>query len=380
MRAWRGLVALLAGLAACAGCAAPGTGASPFIPATVWQTLARNDLRAIRDHLVSVHPGALDAQNPGFREQVETGYRQSLERVVQVDSQEAALATVRRYVAGFSDGQLAYADPVRDEQPRMQGMNGFELRDGVLWVRVGVFHLRPGDLDGWHQLLNRLRAIDDAEFIVFDTRGHAGGDSALGRELFEAATGGLVFDTQGLERLPRTTAAWRVSGAAVAAAREVLEQRLQRFGPAHPATREQRELLQRLQAALHDGQPWVEQDAGPRLDRDETTRRGGHLRRFKGRMAVLTDGDCAGACLDFVDAVKRVPGSVHTGQTTRADSLYADTTDLPLPSGHTLAVPLKIWRNPLRGPHQAWGPDLPIDLGQLDEHSIRVRTVQALIR
>ena len=74
--------------------------------------------------------------------------------------------------------------------------------------------------------------------------------------------------------------------------------------------------------ALRGGQPWVEQDAGPRLDRDETTRRGGHLRRFKGRMAVLTDGDCAGACLDFVDAVKRVPGSVHTGQTTRAHPLY----------------------------------------------------------
>jgi len=67
------------------------------------------------------------------------------------------------------------------------------------------------------------------------------------------------------------------------------------------------------------GQQWYEQWEGPkegyRLDRDEIIRRHGKLRRFSGKVVLVTDTQCASACLDFADLIRLVPGAVHVGKT-----------------------------------------------------------------
>ena len=84
-------------------------------------------------------------------------------------------------------------------------------------------------------------------------------------------------------------------------------------------------------------------------DRPGRRRRGGHLKRFDGPIALLTRSNCASSCLDFADLVLSVPGAVHLGQETSSDTLYIDVAFVTLPSGNGFMMPLKVWRNRLRG-------------------------------
>jgi len=102
------------------------------------------------------------------------------------------------------------------------------------------------------------------------------------------------------------------------------------------------------------------------MTREELARRHAKLRRFHGPVAVLTDDACASACLDFVDLVRVVPGALHLGATTSADSLYIDVGVVRAPSGNRLFMPLKVWRNRLRGNNEPYVPDVAFD-GELDD-------------
>jgi len=43
---------------------------------------------------------------------------------------------------------------------------------------------------------------------------------------------------------------------------------------------------------------------------------------FNGKIILVTEEHCVSSCLDFVEFVKAIPGVVHVGQTTDADTAY----------------------------------------------------------
>lgn len=259
------------------------------------------------------------------------------------------------------------------------GENSYTLEDAVLWIRAGNFSPSAEQMQALEAMLKKLAKVSGHHAIVFDARGNGGGNSGVGWRIFEAATGGLKYDETALDMLPQTHALWRVSRPALARVEEAMADQREVYGADSDEAAESVQRVDAYRKALRDGRNWVRQEGGPLLTRAEMTRRGAHLQRFDGAVLLLTDSRCVSACLDFADLIEMVPGSVHVGQTTGADAVYIDGgARVRLPSGNKLVLPLKVWRNRLRGNNQPYVPDVAIDLDGLDDVEIHRRTLDAI--
>jgi hypothetical protein len=256
--------------------------------------------------------------------------------------------------------------------------NGFEFNNGVLWIHAANFDLDPQDARELESMLVALHELKGIKTIVFDARGNRGGDSGVGDRIIEAAAGTLEFDLEGIDQLPRTYAQWRVSNLAITNAAEGISRKVALYGSESQQAKYFQLLYQNLMNASQVGQQWVEQPGGNLVNRLEVAKRHGHLSRFQGKVALITDMNCASACLDFADYVRLVPGAVHFGEITSADSVYIESPQVKLPSGNNFAIPLKVWRNRIRGNNEALVPDVPIDLASLEESMLATRVLSAL--
>jgi len=258
--------------------------------------------------------------------------------------------------------------------------NSYARLGDVLWVRAANFNLQPGteQVKKLEEMLAGLSNQTGFNIIVFDVRGNSGGDSSIGSRIFNAATGGIEFDQIDMERLPQTHAQWRVSDLLLSTARQRASLESALYGTDSTQAREAALFLESVVAAKAEGRTWVEQKGGYRLTRGEIAARHGKLRGFGGTIAVVTDSGCASACLDFADLVKQVPGSLHLGSTTGSDTVYMDMGGVELPSGNHLRIPLKVWRNRLRGNNEAYVPDINFSLDMGDDAAVQSAVLTAL--
>ncbi len=258
--------------------------------------------------------------------------------------------------------------------------NDYALQDGVLWIHAGNFQPDREAAQQIDKMLEELPRLEGVRTIVFDSRGNGGGNSEIGTRFFDAATGGLAMDAADESAVPHSFAQWRVSDAAI----EGMDFRLQRIGAAQGKDSEDykwvAELRERIVKAKAEGQSWVEQPGDARLSRADIVARHGKLRRFSGKLVLVTDEHCASACLDFADLVRSVPGAIHMGQATSADTLYMDIGRVAMPSGNKLIMPLKVWRNRLRGNNEALQPDVPLQVDIRDDDAVRKAVLAALAR
>ena len=78
---------------------------------------------------------------------------------------------------------------------------------------------------------------------------------------------------------------------------------------------------------------------------------------------MLTDEDCASACLDAVDVLTAM-GATQVGRETSADTLYMEIRDEETPDGARIRVPMKVYRGRPRGsgvpavPKHEWTGDM----------------------
>lgn len=260
--------------------------------------------------------------------------------------------------------------------------NGFTFSDGVLWIRAANFHLNADGARALDAMLGEIRRLKNVRVIVFDARGNGGGDSSVGGRIFMAATGGIEYDHHGVEKLPRVYAQWRVSDVSVTTAADHIQRAKSVYGQRSPRVDRALAFWEGLRRARSARQSWYEQWEGPewgyRVDRDEIIRRHGKLKGFSGRVILVTDSHCASACLDFADTVRLVPGAVHVGKTTGADSVYIDTGSVVMPSGNRLWMPLKVWRNRLRGNNEPLVPDVTLDCDMSDDACVQRKTLALL--
>jgi hypothetical protein len=257
--------------------------------------------------------------------------------------------------------------------------NGFERIGKALWIRAANFAPDPQQMEALEVLLDQIRKERGHRAIVFDARGNGGGNSGVGWRIFEAATGGLEYDENDLDRLPQTHALWRVSAPAIARMTDAVARSREVYGESSEEYLHGLARVQAMRTALTEGRDWVRQDDGPRLDRAEMEARKARLKHFDGRIALLVDHRCVSACLDFADLIAQVPGSLRLGETTGADAVYIDGgARVELPGGNRLFLPLKVWRNRLRGHNEPYTPDLPIDLDAIDEAELRKQVLRAV--
>lgn len=78
-----------------------------------WQRLATEDIGAVHEALAAAHPGAIDPENPGFRDWLDAGPAKAMADVPRIRSYDDMLSVVRLYTAGFHDGHLGYSDDTR---------------------------------------------------------------------------------------------------------------------------------------------------------------------------------------------------------------------------------------------------------------------------
>lgn len=274
----------------------------------------------------------------------------------------SALGRTREYALAWSmsnDGLNGLYPP-----PPAQGIE--RLASGTYWVHASDF--MPSGQIGLDALLDRLGALGDAEAVVLDTRGNGGGNSVIGYRLVRALL---------KERTPASPAGlvayWRVSPVA----RRALEENKARVesleGPAGLTTKLLVRLLEDLDTAARNGEPFFKQVAPTD---DEELPRGA---AFRGKLVLVTDAHCSSSCLNFADLVLRVPNAVHVGASTGADTRYIDIAVEPLPSGAKLALPLKVWRHRPRGDNQPLHPRFPFDGDITDTAAVRAWVEQAVL-
>lgn len=125
------------------------------------------------------------------------------------------------------------------------------------------------------------------------------------------------------------------------------------FGKEHPATQGVTSNYLGVQEALMRGETlWGRYEESP-LSK-------GALSPFSGKIVVLIDRCCGSSCLNFIDLLKVVELDVHfVGETTGADSVYMELKKVSLPSGKgRLGLPIKVYRNRLRGHNVPHAPDV----------------------
>lgn len=232
-----------------------------------------------------------------------------------------------------------------------------EIKPGTYWVRLPQFQPNDAQVKQLNEVAARMPALRHAELIVFDTRGNSGGNSVWGRRVLAGLVGEEYLQQQIRDQ---DYAEWRASAGNLAYIRDGLLPRLTRqYGAGHQDLAVWESLQRRMQHAIAQGRPFVRQDE------DAPAQPGKALAApvaplSKARIALVTQSGCASACLDFADYALALPGTVHLGETTGADTVYMDVRPLALPSGlGRFSMAQKVYRGRARAHNAAYVPHIP---------------------
>lgn len=232
---------------------------------------------------------------------------------------------------------------------------GFEMKEkGLLWIRASDFSISNASSQKMEKVLNDLVLIDQAKAIVFDTRGNQGGDSAIGDRILRA-----IFGSKYVDDLRRSNqqeyAEWRVSDFAIQALKERDVWFASSLGQESQEFRMNTRLLGLMRDAKKKKIKWVRQPD----DIKETF----YVKKapLQSKVFLITDERCTSACLDFVDVIKKIPDVQHIGQPTSGDTNYIDVGTADVDGGFKIWVPLKVWRNRVRGSNMFYVPNVEVE-------------------
>ncbi|MDR6609572.1 S41 family peptidase [Pseudomonas synxantha] len=232
-----------------------------------------------------------------------------------------------------------------------------DLGGGRYWIHASNFMPSAAENASLDKMLDVIKSLDDAKLVVLDTRGNRGGNSLVGAEILFALLGSKLVKS--LDEPSRAYAMWRVSPFALSTLNKALTAMESDYGKNSEAYEFVFSLTRSMELALHEKKDWLRQPSTSSVDQEGA--RGVNAQGFKGKLALVTDSFCASACLDFADVVLAVPGVVHLGLPTSADTLYIDIGAQTLPSGAEFWLPLKVWRGRTRGNNQSYDPQFVFD-------------------
>ena len=182
--------------------------------------------------------------------------------------------------------------------------------------------------------IERAPSWRDRDPIVFDVRTNGGGSSAWGHQLLRALYGKDFVAARLNPLFTKQYVEWRVSPGNLEHVRTFATAiRASGAGPA--AEKDLQSFVARFGRALAEGKSLWRDRGDDEETRPAPTRAPANpANPVAGRVFLLTDTRCASACLDFADMVRAMPGAVHVGRTTSADSVYMELRDVGfLPSG-----------------------------------------------
>ncbi|MBS0418381.1 MAG: hypothetical protein JSR66_11760 [Proteobacteria bacterium] len=259
------------------------------------------------------------------------------------------------------------AQDLREAQGRVEPPLAVRQIDDVWFVSLPSFNWWGAGAAQMQAMVGEIKrqaaTLHSASRVVVDVRGNTGGNSQWARRVAAALWSDAAVSaiTASFDQ----TVDWRASTQNAQLTR-VLAARSAAAGLAEDA-RDRTRIAARMDAAKASGKTLFT-DADPPesqgLPSDYTS-------PFRGKVFFLTDMRCASACLDFADVVTRMPGVIHVGQPTSADTLYIDNVEMALPSGNArLSYSLKVYRHRLRGSNQWYTPQVVWPGGRMTDAAV----------
>ena len=264
--------------------------------------------------------------------------------------------------------RLAYLGRWNEANPKVSKRSSItEVAPNTWWIHLPQFQPGPDEEAELKALIARTATLRHATLLIFDMRGNSGGNSQWGDDVLEGLYGAPYLAYLERKQPNRAFAEYRVSRGNLDYNESGLAVLTRQFGAESSAAKNQADLVARMRTALAAGTPFLRQTPA----RPEPLRAAKAPLALTGARAVLvTDSGCVSSCLDFADAVRRLPGMRHLGQTTNADTLFMEIRQVDLPSKlGALVLAQKVYRHRLRGHNEPLVPHLEYDgpIGDTDK-------------
>lgn len=247
--------------------------------------------------------------------------------------------------------------------PRLQ--LGTRQVSGVWFISIPSFNWtgdRVAEMRGFvDSLEQQASTLHDARHVLIDLRGNRGGSSAWGEDVASALWG--RDHVRAVASSFDSTVDWRVSERNARAVQSDAAS-FRASGQPDSAT-EFSGVADRMVAIAGTGVTLLpEHSPGTPLSAPFPS-------PFRHTVYVLTDPNCASACLNFMDLLRRFPGVVQVGQPTSADTTYNELAYAPLPSGRaTLAYAMKVYRNGTRRNNEWYDPAIAWPGGAMTDEAV----------
>jgi hypothetical protein len=274
---------------------------------------------------------------------------------------------------------LSAARPIRRRAEQSQ-LRPFGERGA--WLELASFSAQGDQSDRLHELLAGLETLRALETLVVDVRGNGGGSSHW-TEVFVRRLYGDDFWRWTRQRWQTQKSAprvdYRASNGNLEYFREAEPVILQQAGADSSFYRHFRDLVSGMAAAIDAGEDFY--SSVPDAEEfSEEVPEAAPVPEFGGRVVLLTDSLCASACLDFADQVLALPGVVHVGHPTSADTQYMEVRSVPLPSSAgSLVFATKIYRGRYRPVNGYYSPE-HLYLGDINDTEAVAAWIEGLLQ
>ncbi|NRD72873.1 hypothetical protein HQQ94_06395 [Shewanella sp. VB17] len=233
------------------------------------------------------------------------------------------------------------------------------------WLTLPTFNTNAVESTALKDIIEQIKQLRNSEMIVLDVRGNGGGNSQWGVDIAQA-----IYGKQYIEELSTLTpdnsyALWRVSPDNLANLSSIQDSLIQQFGGESDITQSFIQTQVNMKEALENNQKYVKQAQSeseithektkpvPSRDLQQLTTKPS----YQGKTILLTDSYCGSACLDFADLSLSIPGLIHVGEETSADTVYMDIRIINLNSGlGRFSLAQKVYRKRLRGNNESYLP------------------------
>lgn len=233
----------------------------------------------------------------------------------------------------------------------VHGSAGFGVRELGSGYWIGLESLSAQALEVLEAARKQEAGLRAAPFVVVDLRGNAGGGDSPGRALADVLYGNAYVEAvlgpgPPDEEETACPEAWRASPGNIAAAEEAAR-KFAALGRAD-TSREYQKAVDAMRAALDQHRAFTAPLTCPAAESAPAPSAPSQMR---GHVIVLTDSACFSSCITVVGYFEKL-GATLVGQTTGADTHYAEVREITLPSGLSAFSTL-----------QAIMPDAPLHIG-----------------
>lgn len=328
---------------------------------------AVQDLLYTRDTILENHPGTYNTLDPNFPTNLETNYKAAQNRLITAQSDTDRMTILKKFVASFNDThvQIGFFEQKNRSTPHdslTQHFTVYQPNQHFTWITLPTFEPNDEQKKELEKLYQELPLLRSEKALVFDIRGNGGGNSDWAENIVTS----LFGEPYACEHINRAQAGtyldWRASKDNLVHMIKIKQEIERNIASNDDSTQRLSNVIDGMQKALETKQPfYTEKELSLSCTASDHPKN-----PVKAKIFVIIDHACGSAALDFIDYLKAMKHPITlVGQTTKADSLYMEIRTIPLPSNKgAFAIPIKIYRNRIRGHNEPYKPDIYWDTKQ----------------